>query len=318
MNENKRGAVAMDLGFRKSAYQLVTDIKIPDVYYRRFKTGIDQLDELFGEGFLPGSTFTIDAAPGTGKTTLMLQMLDRFSQNGKRVAYVSGEEDVVQIAFTCKRLGVVHVVMANKTDVDEIVTDIEENKFDVVILDSFQCMKTEQVDTPKATEEYVVNRMCKAAKDNECVVGFIMHRTKAGKLKGGSVVPHTVDMNIALDRGDEEVYGTDQVRILSIYKNRFGSTGETEFEMGPNGYNFEVKINVPTSDSSSKKAKSSMGKDREVTELLNAAENRLTVGRATEITGNFYRGTNLIKEMVATGKLRKIGRGSDSYYVTTN
>lgn len=43
-------------------------VSIPDIYNRRFKTGKDDLDNMFGgQGFLPGFTFTLAAAPGTGK-----------------------------------------------------------------------------------------------------------------------------------------------------------------------------------------------------------------------------------------------------------
>lgn len=44
-----------------------SEIEIPDIYFNRLKTGIDCIDAMFGEGILPGSTFTVDAAPGVGK-----------------------------------------------------------------------------------------------------------------------------------------------------------------------------------------------------------------------------------------------------------
>ena len=45
-----------------------SDVIIPEIFNRRFKTGKDELDDVFGgSGFVPGFTFTLAAAPGTGK-----------------------------------------------------------------------------------------------------------------------------------------------------------------------------------------------------------------------------------------------------------
>lgn len=43
------------------------DVKIPDIYNRRYATGKADLDDIFGGSFMPNLTFTLAAAPGTGK-----------------------------------------------------------------------------------------------------------------------------------------------------------------------------------------------------------------------------------------------------------
>jgi predicted ATP-dependent serine protease len=50
-----------------SKLQKVSQIDIPDRFYNRMATGIKEIDNLFGSGILPGSTFTLTATPGTGK-----------------------------------------------------------------------------------------------------------------------------------------------------------------------------------------------------------------------------------------------------------
>ena len=43
----------MNLKIDSTKFVNISDVVIPDVYYRRMKTGIDELDALFGEGILP-------------------------------------------------------------------------------------------------------------------------------------------------------------------------------------------------------------------------------------------------------------------------
>ena len=115
------------------------DVKIPDVYNRRFKTGKDDLDAVFGgQGFLPGATFTLAAAPGTGKTSLLIQTLELLEKTGKKTAYISGEEGIEQLAFASKRLNVKHVPLANLTDVDEICKALSIMSLTLLFLTHFQ------------------------------------------------------------------------------------------------------------------------------------------------------------------------------------
>ena len=51
----------LDIGLQTTKLKRVSDIKIPDIFSRRMKTGIRRIDDLFDEGILPGGTFTITA-----------------------------------------------------------------------------------------------------------------------------------------------------------------------------------------------------------------------------------------------------------------
>ena len=57
----------MNLNFESTKLIRVNDIKIPDVFNRRLKTGINKIDVLFDEGILPGSAHTLTAQAGCGK-----------------------------------------------------------------------------------------------------------------------------------------------------------------------------------------------------------------------------------------------------------
>ena len=62
----------------------------------RIDTGIAELSQVLGGGLVPGSVILIGGDPGIGKSTLLLQALNKLSANGKKVLYVSGEESIRQ------------------------------------------------------------------------------------------------------------------------------------------------------------------------------------------------------------------------------
>jgi circadian clock protein KaiC len=72
----------------------------------RVKTGISELDEMLGGGFMPGDSIMVLGAAGTGKTTLGLQYLvngvTKFGENG---VYVTFEELPNQIYRDANSLG---------------------------------------------------------------------------------------------------------------------------------------------------------------------------------------------------------------------
>jgi predicted ATP-dependent serine protease len=157
-----------------TGFTAVSKIKIPDVYSKRFKTGCEDLDELFGvDGFIPGTTFTLAAPPGSGKTSILLQTLELLHHVGKSTAYVSGEESVYQLAFTCKRLNVQSTSIANMVIIEDIFDSIEKTGIDVVILDSFPSLRSREKIHGKRLEEYLSNYICTKAKELECVVVIV-------------------------------------------------------------------------------------------------------------------------------------------------
>ena len=126
----------MNIKMTSTKFTPINEVTIPDIYYRRMKCGIEKLDALFGEGILPGSSITLTARAGLGKTTLVLQMLESLHKNGYKVGYCSSEESVAQLAMTCKRLNVQNISVCNEANVDKISSYMEEH--DVIVIDSFQ------------------------------------------------------------------------------------------------------------------------------------------------------------------------------------
>ena len=46
----------MKLNINKTKFEKISNIDVPDIFYNRLKSGIDVVDNAFGDGFLPSST----------------------------------------------------------------------------------------------------------------------------------------------------------------------------------------------------------------------------------------------------------------------
>jgi len=297
----------MKLDIQKSKFTKVSEIVIPSVFYNRMKTGIEEFDAMFGEGILPGSAFTITAQAGCGKTTLLLQLMEALANNGYEVGYASGEENQYQLAFTCKRLNVKSVQIANETDIDVLAKAMED--LDVLVVDSFQALTTKNKLNHAELERYAVSTLVNAAKANECTLFFVMHLTKNGVLKGSTLVPHAVDVNVQILMDDE---GDEQDRIISFYKNRFGATLDYTATMTSHGFQLSGKREVTHAPSKKARKKS--------------IENKIMAMDPPNITKNgIMKSLNLtssqayfaLKELTDAGKLRKFGRGESSVWKKT-
>lgn len=299
----------MNLNYTATDFKKVSDIVIPEIFFRRYKSGINAIDELFGAGILPGSSITMCASAGCGKTTLLLQIFEGLAANGYSTAYASGEENTSQLAFTCNRIGVKNVAVANMTDIDDLAAQMEH--FDCMVVDSFQALTSRKNMNTRELERYAVSTLTRAAKDNECTIFFIMHLTKDGKLKGSTLVPHTVDVNMNIEVDAET---SDDARRIFFTKNRFGPLNELTMFIGANGYDFSAPIVV---EATNNKAKSKTNKKQEMLDKIIAikeppALNAKRVMKALDV--DYQKAYNLLRELVLNDKLIKFGKGQTATY----
>jgi len=244
----------------------------------------------------------------------MLQILEGLSKNGYRVGYCSGEESVYQLAYTCKRIGVKNVEIANITDIDEICKLSES--YDLLIIDSFQALTTKKKMNMRQKEVYAVQHLVKVAKANECCMGFIMHLTKDGKLKGSTVVPHTVDACLNID---PIVSDDEGARCIYFSKNRFGPCNELETLITRTGYDFKAKVVKPEDkDQTVKKAPSKSNRKKTQIEALTKifeAGSWVQIGELCKVTDDdVSRAQFLLRELVTKGHIEKYGRGANAYW----
>ena len=284
------------------------EVQVPEIYNRRFKTGIEDLDELFGgSGFLPGQMIAVAAGAGTGKSSFLLQMMQALEETGKRTAYISGEETVEQISFACKRLNVTSVPLANLTDIEDIEKAVVEHKIEFLVLDSYPTITTTDKSlNSREKEEVIVGKLLRLAKEHEVCIAVILHMTKNNTFKGTTLLIHTIDTFISINKSEDDMH----LRDFMIHKNRFGGGSFTTFPFGANGYTFEAVAadNNPDRKSAAKKA----SKADQVLELLTEPKTVAQIVRESEINGAYL--NTILRQLVTEGKASKEGRGAEATY----
>jgi DNA repair protein RadA/Sms len=201
----------------------------------RLSSGIPELDEVLGGGFVAGSVNLVAGQPGIGKSTLLLQLAHNASKRNK-VLYISGEESAQQIALRAERLKVVDdsLQLAVSTIANDIAATISSGGYNLVVVDSIQAVAINEVASAAGNVSQITNSaqlLSAAAKASNTAIVLVGHVTKEGSIAGPKVLEHMVDVVMQLE-GDR--YGG--FKILRGVKNRYGSTNEAAiFEMTDNG-----------------------------------------------------------------------------------
>ena len=202
----------------------------------RLKTGMVEFDRTLGGGVVPGSLVLIGGDPGIGKSTLMLQVLDRLSHQSCRTLYLSGEESPQQIKLRAERLSVhsENLYIMAGTCIEDFFEKLAPIKPDLVAVDSIQTVYTnDMTSAPGSVGQIreVAARLMTFAKQSGVPIFLIGHVTKDGAIAGPKVLEHLVDTVLYFEGDKGHVF-----RILRSVKNRFGPTNEIGvFEMKDTG-----------------------------------------------------------------------------------
>jgi len=295
----------MNIKMSSTKFQPVSQVVIPEVYSRRLKSGNEKIDAMFGDGILPGSSITLTARAGMGKTTFVLQLLENLHNNGHKVGYCSSEESVAQLAMTCKRLQVNNIQVCNESDVDTISKYMDD--LDVVVIDSFQGL-VKGNKRGRDLEKYCIEKLVVRAKETECAVILICHNTKAGGIKGSSLIIHAVDVNISINMiKDAEM----NARSIRFEKNRFGPANDIECFIEYSGYDFETEV-IVDGDGDNKPSKSD--KKKEQRDAILKLESVTVQEVCKKLSIDSTRAGFLLRELVMECKLVKQGRGVEATY----
>ena len=202
---------------------------------QRYDTGMKELDRVLGGGIVRGGLMLIGGDPGIGKSTLLLQICQHLGEE-HTILYVSGEESEGQIKLRADRLGVTgeNLLVLCENDMDTVLASIQEEKPDVVIIDSIQTMNLANVASASGSVTQVrectsaIMRLVKRLDISAFIVG---HVNKDGAIAGPKVMEHIVDCVLYFEGDRHSSY-----RLLRCVKNRYGSTNEIGvFEMGESG-----------------------------------------------------------------------------------
>lgn len=214
----------------------------------RIVTGINEFNRVMGGGIVRDSISIITAKPGAGKSTLLLQVAADVAAKGLKVLYASGEESETQIKNRADRLfGSIEpgIWVYSDSSMDNVLEAAGQIDPDLMIVDSIQTFALEafpgsRAGSPTQTME-CANELLKLAKDpgRPRAVFIVGQMNKNEEIAGLRSLEHLVDTVLILDGENEE-----ELRGLSVSKNRFGSTWERGyFSMTENGL---VSIDNPS------------------------------------------------------------------------
>lgn len=202
----------------------------------RIKTGMQELDRVLGGGIVQGSLVLVGGDPGIGKSTLLLQVCQTLTTQGKTVLYISGEESLKQIKMRALRIGQFtnDLLILCETNLELASEAIKKLKPQVVVIDSIQTMYNEAISAAPGSVSQVresTSLLMQLAKGNGISIFIVGHVTKEGVVAGPRVLEHMVDTVLYFEGDRHATY-----RILRGVKNRFGSTNEIGvFEMAEKG-----------------------------------------------------------------------------------
>jgi len=219
--------------------------QIDDAEQPRQETGIGEFDRVLGGGVVTGSVVLVGGDPGIGKSTLLLQVLDRLSSPGQATLYVSGEESPGQSKMRSQRMGIDNdnLYFLSASSCEEIIKNFRKLKPKALVIDSIQTCHSPEVKSPPGSTSQIrqtAAHLVKIAKLTNTPTFIIGHVTKDGAIAGPKLLEHMVDTVLYFESDTQYPY-----RILRAVKNRFGSTNEIGvFEMTGRGL---IGVDSPSS-----------------------------------------------------------------------
>jgi DNA repair protein RadA/Sms len=210
--------------------------RVPIDDARAIPTRIGELDRVLGTGITPGAVILLAGEPGVGKSTLLLEVANRWARTGRRTLYVTAEESAAQVRLRAERTSAVveGLYLAAEDDLGTVLGHIEQLEPELLVLDSVQTVQvpgTDAVVGGVAQVKEVTAALVRVAKRRSLPVMIIGHVTKEGTVAGPRTLEHLVDVVLSFE-GDRN----GGFRMLRATKNRFGPADEVGcFEMVETG-----------------------------------------------------------------------------------
>jgi DNA repair protein RadA/Sms len=217
------------------------DVKFNDDLFIpiKSKTIVDSLLSTEG-GVFPGTNTVVIGDPGVGKSTVLLDLLAQYHKDGKKVLFISGEMNEIDMYGYVKRypsFGQLPIMFMNDyADCPkQAVEQVLDQGYDVVLIDSWAevtAMVADQMNyARKKVESWLLDLLEKNNKaenqaNKHTAFICIQQMTKAGEFAGSNRIKHMTTAMAAL-RFDGR--GRDAERYIEFSKNRRGNVGEKIF-----------------------------------------------------------------------------------------
>ena len=189
-------------------------------------------------GFLPGTNVMAAGAPGVGKTTVLLELLEGAQQNGHKVLFISAEMNKMDMARYSKRFpnwSKLPILFLNEFADEcpkEVVESVINEGWDLILTDSY----TEVNDTVKEscnltrskTEKWFLDLMIANNEGKNKTKTFttfitILQLSKGGTFVGSNKLKHMTSAMMDINWEGGENSGQ---RYMEFTKNRCGMVGQ--------------------------------------------------------------------------------------------
>ena len=217
------------------------DVKFNDYLFipMKTKTIVDSVLSTEG-GVFPGTNTVVIGDPGVGKSTVLLDWVCNMQTQGKKVLFISGEMNDIDMYGYVKRFpkfGKVPIMFMNdyskvpKQAVEQVLND----GYDVVLMDSWaevtSMIKDQMGWARNKVESWLLdllekNNKAKNQANKHTAFICIQQMTKQGEFAGSNRIKHMTTAMAAL-RFDGR--GRDAERYIEFSKNRRGNVGEKIF-----------------------------------------------------------------------------------------
>lgn len=229
------------------------DLNIDDSLFVPMKTDtiMDKLISTEG-GFLPGTNIMLTGQPGTGKTSIGMDLLAQLNANGKRTLFISAEMNRIDMSRYLKRFPqwgqVPMLFMADYTEGEtlQVLETVIGQGWDMIFTDSF----TEVCDQVKEDMNWSKGKVEKwflglmdqnnvANNESKTYTTFltILQSSKGGNYVGSGKLKHMSSAMMHLEWDGAENSGR---RFAYFSKNRMGQVDKKlYYELGEDGVNFD-------------------------------------------------------------------------------
>ena len=233
--------------------QLTTlaDLNVDDSLFQPMLTGtiFDKFVSTDG-GLLPATNVMAAGAPGVGKTTVLLEMLAKLQEAGKKVLFISAEMSEMDMARYMKRFpswANLPILFLNNYDEqsNQVIEQTLNQGWDVVLTDSYtevnDTVKEECNLTRSKTEKWFLDLMIANNQGKNKLKLYttfvtILQLSKGGNFVGSNKLKHmtTAMMDINWKGGENS-----SERYMEFTKNRLGAVGQKLFFDFTNGVTFD-------------------------------------------------------------------------------
>jgi len=235
MNKTKRGRPSKKTEsklFDPTSIKLISgnELNFNDSLFKPIQTK-SELDVILSTegGIMPGTNMVMVGGPGSGKSTVVLDMLSNFTRQGYKCLFISGEMDEIGYYKYCRRLPkfscVKTLFLKNYAEtVKETLEYVFNEGYDIVAVDSIaeviDMVRDHYKITENAAESWFLSlqdRNKKGENKNKCYTTFIniQQMTKAGDFAGSNRLKHMTDAMCHIERSKES-----NQRLMYFSKNR--------------------------------------------------------------------------------------------------